>query len=45
MSLERLFIEKKSQKTVLYWGIHTIPGIVLSETVLSRDPMYYEIKM
>ena len=33
--LERLFFKKKWQKTVLYWGICTISGIILS-----GDPLY-----
>ena len=43
--LEKLCFEKKKAKTVLYRGIRTIPGIVLSEIVLSGDPLYLFLKV
>ena len=34
-----VFFAKKGQKIVLYWGIHTVPGIVLSGKFLNGDPL------
>ena len=36
-------MRKKRQKPVLYWVIRTIPGIVPSEIVPNRDPLYYTL--